>query len=355
MSGDNFIKIDDGSILIIRLSAIGDIVMATPLVDALRASYPKSRITWLVQAGFEDCINQHPGLDEVIVWPRSQWKSLWRRFQWYCLFGKAYRFIRLLRAKNFSLVIDAQGLLKSGIWAWLSGARKRIGLGSKEGSSIFMTRVIEKPEDDNKIGSEYHYLIKELGLDQSRYNMKVGLAPGDEEFAKNFIKDNKLENGYVTICPFTTRPQKHWIDDNWTDLVDKIKSEYKLDTVMLGGPGDVTAAGNLERSCSSRIFNLVGMTRLRQAAALIERATILFGVDTGLSHMGTAFQIPTVVLFGSTCPYLETDSDKTRVLYKSLECSPCRRNPTCNGDYTCMKLITSGDVIDTARELLPGI
>ena len=87
-------------------------------------------------------------------------------------------------------------------------------------------------------------------------------------------------------------------------------------------------------------------------AALIESARLLVGVDTGLTHMGTAFEIPTVAIFGSTCPYLKTDSPRTAILYKNLECSPCRRHPTCGGAYTCMRLVTVNEVMAEARRLL---
>ena len=342
------------SILIIRLSALGDIIMSSPLIPALRHRFPDARLVWMVQPEGQDLVSRNADIDETIVLPRNAWKQLWAGLQWIELIKQIFSFVRCLRRSRFDLVIDAQGLLKSGVWAWLSGARNRVGLGSKEGSSFFMSRVIEKPKGDRRIGSEYRYLIKELGLDQSSPKMKIGLAPEDEEFAERFIKENNLENGYVAICPFTTRPQKHWFDKNWRIVIDRVGRELGLPVIILGGPGDKEAARVLIDAIDHSVANMTGKTRLRQAAALIKHAKLLIGVDTGLSHMGTAFEIPTIVLFGSTCPYLETDSDKTRVIYKNLECSPCRRKPTCNGDYTCMKLITAEEVIDTARELLPN-
>src|SRR5690606_23114049 len=123
------------------------------------------------------------------------------------------------------------------------------------------------------------------------------------------------------LCPFTTRPQKHWMEERWAPLAGRLREEFGLQAVMLGGPGDRAAAARIE--AAGGVVNLAGATTLRQAAAVIRGASLLVGVDTALSHVGTAFEIPTVPLFGSTCPYRETDSPKTIVIYKKLDCSPC--------------------------------
>jgi len=89
-----------------------------------------------------------------------------------------------------------------------------------------------------------------------------------------------------------------------------------------------------------------------QSAAVIKNAALMIGVDTGLTHMGTAFMRPTVALFGSTCPYLITASPATRVLYHPFPCSPCRRSPTCSGEFPCMADITVAEVMENSVQLL---
>ena len=86
---------------------------------------------------------------------------------------------------------------------------------------------------------------------------------------------------------------------------------------------------------------------------MIKHASMLVGVDTGLTHMGIAFNVPTVALFGSTGPYTDTTRDNAVVLYHKMNCSPCRRNPTCDGDFTCMKKITIGEVMQTLARVAP--
>jgi heptosyltransferase-1 len=341
------------AVLIIRLSALGDIVMASPLVGLLRARYPEAHIAWLVQPEGRDLLEANPALDEVIVWPRGEWRRLWREFHWWQLLGEIRRFRRELRTRNFDLAIDLQGLLKSGLWTRWSGARERIGLDSKEGSALIMTRVVRETPGDKRIGSEYRCLAEALGL-TGEFRMRVVLTEADRRFARGFAERERLAAGYAVICPFTTRPQKHWVESYWPQLAHRLREELGLGTVMLGGPGDRMAATRLREAVGGAIVDAVGGTRLREAAALIEGARLLVGVDTGLTHMGTAFEIPTIAIFGSTCPYLRTDSPRTVILYKNLECSPCKRNPTCGGAYTCMRLVTVDEVMVEARRLLGG-
>ena len=156
------------------------------------------------------------------------------------------------------------------------------------------------------------------------------------------------------ICPFTTRPQKHWLEDRWGRLALAIREQLELPVVMLGGPGDRVAAARIVQGAPRAVHDLVGQTSLLEAAALIARSALMIGVDTGLSHMGIAFGRPSLLLFGSTCPYLNTTRSNARVLYHRLPCSPCRRRPSCDGDFTCMKRIAVEEVLSEARALLRG-
>lgn len=340
------------SILVIRLSAIGDIAMASPLIRLLRERYPTARLTWLVQSEGSALLEANGMLDEVLVWPLHEWRALWRAGHWWRLWREVLKFGRMLRARNFDLVLDVQGLLKSGFCAWLTGARERIGLGSKEGSGWFMTRVVPKPRGETRIGSEYRHLARVLGLDPREFSMRIALAPEDERDARDRVGRAGVGGGYAVLCPFTTRPQKHWSADAWVDLARRISAELGLRAFVLGGPNDRAAANDITSRAGATTIDVVGQTTLRQAAALIRGARLLVGVDTGLTHMGTAFGIPTLALFGSTCPYRETDSPHTVVLYKQLPCSPCYRNPTCGGAFTCMMSISVDDVVAAARPLL---
>ncbi len=336
-------------ILLIRLSAIGDIVFASPIVNALRRRYPETHIAWLTEPAQKPLLEHHPGLDEVIVWPKNEWKALWKARRFLTLWRQFRIFSAALKARDFDTAIDMQGLLKSGIWARLSGSPTRIGLGSREGSQHLMTQVIEKGGDPAMIGSEYRHLAASLGLEADPFPMVVQSDLKSNRRAEALIAANGLENGFVVICPFTTRPQKHWFDDAWQALVGKLQKEFELPVVMLGGPADRDAAQRIATGCE--VVDLTGQTTLLEANSLIARCELLIGVDTGLTHLGTAWRRPTVCLFGSTRPYLKTDSPRTRIIYHALPCSPCRRSPTCNGAFTCLREITADEVLTEAKKV----
>jgi heptosyltransferase-1 len=339
-------------ILLIRLSAIGDIVMASPLIKALRGRYPQARLAWLVQPEVRELLERNTELDQLIVWPRNDWRRLWREHRYRALWREVRAFTRQLRAFDADLAIDLQGLLKSGLWARLSGAPERIGLGSREGSQHLMTRVLPRGGDPGRISSEYLFLAEQLGLPTATFAMDIALAAEDRDFARGFMLDHDLAAGYAVLCPFTTRPQKHWFEERWVRLAPRLEAELGLKVLMLGGPGDRAAAERIAAASAGRLVDAVGQTRLRQAAALIRQARLLIGVDTGLTHMGIAFGTPTLALFGSTLPYSNTTRGNARVLYHRLPCSPCRRNPVCRGEFTCMQLISEDEVLAAARDVL---
>jgi heptosyltransferase-1 len=321
-------------------------VFATPLAHALRRTYPDAHIAWLVEAGLEGLIDADPALSEVIAWPRREWTKLWRAREFGALAQAVRTFRHALHARNFDTALDLQGLLKSGLLTRLSGARERIGLGSREGSALLMTRVIPRGGPLQRISSEHLYLAQQLGLQTAAFVPRLVVGPTAEAQALALLKTHGLKPGrFAAFAPFTTRPQKHWFEDAWQALAPLVQRSLGLAPVVLGGPADAEAA---KRLAADRAVDLAGQTSLAVAAAVIRHAGLVIGVDTGLTHMGIALDRPTIALFGSTRPYLDTCRRHARVIWLGLECSPCRRSPTCNGTFTCMRAIAPQRVLDEA-------
>jgi len=332
-------------ILVVRLSALGDVVFASPLIRSLRSRWPDSHIAWLVEPAAASLLTEHPELNEVLVWDKTRWKTLWRQRQFRQLWREVREFRTRLRQGHFDLVLDIQGLLKSAVLAWFTGARSRIGFISKEWTGPLLTHRLAKRADTRHIGSEYRGIAEDLGLSTEDFAMEVGLSETDRAVA-----DAERDKGrYAVFAPFTTRPQKHWQMAYWRQLGALIQERWGLRVVILGGPGDIEEARALV--ADTAMENLAGTLSLRESAAIIAEAELLVGVDTGLTHMGTAFERPTVALFGSTVPYRETSSPLTRIIYHDLACAPCRRKPTCNGRYECMTGIGPEEVMDVIGTL----
>ncbi|MEK8031483.1 glycosyltransferase family 9 protein [Ideonella sp. DXS29W] len=339
-------------ILVVRLSAIGDVVMASGLIPALRARWPEAHIAWLTEPTTVPLLRHNPRLDEVIPWPRAAWQQMWKERRFRDLWNAVRRFRSELRVRRFDIVLDAQGLLKSGWLGWLAGAPRRVGLLSREGSQWLMTeRVGPREGDDPRMSHEYRDLADHLGAPPGsfRLDLAVGAAPRDVARAAlaRAAVPAASDGRFVVLAPFTTRPQKHWFEDRWAALAGALRAEG-LVPVLMGGPGDREAAARIAQSAPA-VINLVGQLKLDETVAAIADAALLIGVDTGLTHMGTALGVPTVGLFGSTRPYLDTGTPRTAILYEPLDCSPCRRHPTCGGAFHCMRHWTVERVMAQAR------
>ena len=339
-------------ILIIRPSALGDVVMASPMIGAIRRAYPEGYLAWLVEPTAADLLRHHPGLSEVIEWPRGRWQDLLRRARLLALGREICRFARQLRSRSFHLALECTGLLKGRALAYLSGAPERIGFRSREPGGFLMTRLISRDPRDPRISSEYRLLMETLDLPVDPFRMEVAVAPAARERVTTLLAARGVEGRYAVLCPFTTRAQKHWLEERWAALALALEGAFGLAVVVLGGPGDRGKGSRLREMAPARLTDLTGMTTIGESAAIMERASLVIGVDTGLTHMGIAFERPTVALFGATYPYLEPGISRAVVIYHPYPCSPCRRRPTCDGRFPCMAAIEIDEVLQEARSLL---
>ena len=338
---------DVGRILVVRLSARGDVAFASPLAGALRRRYPRAHIAWVAEDGAADVIRHNPHLDEVIVLERGAWGRMLRGGRWGALAGAVADFFGALRQRRFDVAIDAQGLLRSGLVTFLSGAPVRIGLGSREGSRCLMTRVVARGGDPRAISSEYRYLAGVLGLGAGSFPMEIPRSRAEVAVVGRVIGEEGLGGGFVVVCPFTTRFYKHWPEERWSSLIREIRGRTGLGVVMLGGPADRSAADRIVQAlvpsgsggpdaATAPLVDLVGRTTLGEASAVVARCSALVGVDTGLSHMAHAYGRPAVLLFGSNTPYLDPPGPSATILHSGRACSPCRGKLTCGGRIDCM-------------------
>ena len=331
-------------VLVIRLSAIGDVVFASPLIEAIRRARPDAEVYWLAESTVAPLLKHHAGLKELLIWPRDEWRALFRRGRLWQLSREVLSFRKKLRAHQFDLVLDVQGLLKSAVLAWMTGARARIGFRSKEPTGWLLTERVPKDLEPT-ISSEYRGLAEYIGLQTDEFSMTVPLSEAALGFAER-VHDGQP---YVVFCPFTTRPQKHWPEAHWRSLAETAL-ERGWRVVVVGAPADRPRAERI--FTGQAVEDKVGACSLDESAALVSQSSLVIGVDTGLTHMGWAFSVPVIALFGSTCPYRVVPGREGEILYAELHCSPCRRRPTCGGAFDCMSALTPDAVINAAQRYL---
>ncbi|GGF61758.1 heptosyltransferase I [Alteromonas lipolytica] len=327
---------------------MGDIVMASGLPSSLKQHFDnRVTISWLVEAPYASLVANHPDVDNVITWPKQEWRKLAQAGRYLALIKAILRFRKMLKSYHFDMVVDAQGLLKSALLAIFTGARRRVGFNSKERSQWLLTEVYDKPLS-NDISSEYKFLASQFS--DTPFQLTLNLSNEDRVAAKAQLEKSGIESPYLVIAPFTTRPQKHWLLPHWHELLTTLgKAGHKI--VVLGGPADKHQAAQLTQNYAHCV-SLAGSLSITESAAVIAQCQALIGVDTGLTHIGMVYQRPTIAIFGSTRPYTQTQNPAARILYADIACAPCKRRPTCDGRFDCMQAVTPQMVQQTLEGLL---
>jgi len=336
------------SILIIRLSAIGDVVVTTPVSRALREARPDAYIGWVVERGARDVVAGNPYLDEVIVWDRKKGGLKWRD-----LAGIRAQ----LRTRRWDWAIDCQGLLRSALLARLSGARRIVGnTQAKEHADwLYHVKVPRHPTD---LSSRRRCLdlLAPLGIHSTDRRMVVEVSDADRAAGRGVLREAGVGAGqrYACLVPATTWAQKHWLEERWSELADVLRDQLGLAPIIMGGPADVPLAERIAGASHSGCGVAAGKTSLKSAAALLADAALTVAVDTGLMHASVAVGTPTVGLCGASWWHGFKDYENFELLREEMACSPCVHHPTCEGRFDCMRALTPQRVLAAARRL-PGV
>ncbi|VUD69419.1 Lipopolysaccharide heptosyltransferase 1 [Thalassocella blandensis] len=339
------------NILIIRVTAIGDIVMANPVASAIKQQNPNANISWLVDQAFTPLLKSHPHVDQLIPINTKDWQELWRKKHFWGFFKKYRELSKTLRQLKFDLVLDLQGNAFTSYAAYMTGAKQRVALGSDNINHWFVNKTISRNLGEHvQMGSEYRYLVSQLGYSDSNWRMHVPDSIEAREKAQELLSSYFEDQPYAVICPFSAHPQKNWVNAYWQQIILRIRGRYKLRTVIVGGHNGVEAGNEIAKATGA--INLAGKTSLKETAAIIRGAALLIGVDTGLTHIGHAVDTPTISLFGATSPYTYVGNDASKIIYLDRYCSPCKRHPTCNKQYQCMKDITPDIVLTAIKPLM---
>lgn len=320
-------------ILLVRLSAIGDVVVTTPAARALREAYPDAYLAWAVEPKSRGFLEGNPYLDEVIVWERDAPGGLLRS-----LAGIS----KELRARKFDWAIDFQGLLRSALLARASGARRVVGNArAREGAPLFYTDRVRKPRDPSN-RQRCLELLQPLGVQSGDRRMVVHVTTQERERASVILRAEGVEVGerYACLVPATTWDHKHWYAPRWGALADLLHQRLGLTPVLMGSPDDIPMMDEIQDHARVRCAVAAGKTSLKVAAAILERATLAVSVDTALMHASVAVGTPTVGVVGPSWWPGFQDYEGLTLVREPIHCSPCLRHPTCGGKVDCMQALT---------------
>ncbi|MDI6776690.1 MAG: glycosyltransferase family 9 protein [Syntrophales bacterium] len=337
------------NILIVKLSAIGDVVHTLPSLAALRKLYPTADITWVIEEATSDLIKEHPYLDRVIVSHRKRWIRDLKKGH----IGKTIKdirsFIKAIRGRPYDLVIDFHGLLKSAVIVLLSSGRRKLGYHSmQELSGLFLNEKI--PEDMGK-HAVFRYLdfLRYLGADMGEPEFLIPIQKENRERVEELLKTNHIDrkDGFVVVNPIAFWETKLWEEEKFARLCDLITEELKVRVIFTGS--ECEKIHRLQSLMTLPSINLGGRTTLRDLAYLYQLAALLVTTDSGPMHIAAAVGTPVVALFGPTDPSRTGPFGQGHtVIQKGLPCSPCFLKKCAT--KKCMYEITAEDVFHEVKE-----
>ncbi len=341
-------------ILIIKPSSLGDIVHALPVLAALRDAHPDAHIAWLVGDSFAPLLESHPLLDEVIRFDRARFGKMWRNPR---IFLDFWRFVAEIRRKRFDLVIDLQGLIRSGLLSFFSGAGQRFGFAdAREGARLFYSQRVRRPTSAEHAVEKNLSVARALGLKVGRPEFPLGLQPAERAAARELVAEAAgapLES-FTAVIPGARWETKRWPAERIAALIDRVHAGGLPRCVLLGGPGDRELADRVIAACDSGVIDLVGRTTLRQLAALIDLADRVVCHDSGPLHIAAALDKPTVAVFGPTNPaHTGAYSRAAVVVSHPIECAPCYRRVCPYQHHNCMRQLDVETVLAQVRGVRP--
>ncbi|MGD0020835.1 MAG: lipopolysaccharide heptosyltransferase II [Smithellaceae bacterium] len=311
------------NILIVKLSAIGDVIHTLPSLAALRRLYPDAHITWVVEEAVADLVKNHPYLDTVLISRRKSWfKDIQKGKILKPLFNLS-SLIKELRRRRYDLVIDFHGLFKSSIIVFLSKSKRKLGYDSlQELSGLFLNEKI--PEDMN-IHAVDRYLDFPRYLGAKTDNIEFILPPNDDAEVKVRLLMSKYklnDKKFIAINPVAYWKTKLWDNEKFAHLADLVNNKLKIKVVFTGSKKE-SIEGITSRMTTEGI-NLGGQTSLLDLAYFYKKAQMVITTDSGPMHLAAAVGTPVIALFGPTDPARTGPYGKEHaIITAQLSCSPC--------------------------------
>ena len=362
-------------ILLIKPSAVGDVIHTLPVVAKLRQRYPSARIDWMLTPQNAELICGHPALSNIILFQRQAYGRLWKDWSSPAdLLGM----LGSLRRTNYDLVIDLHGQFRSACFALATGSPTRIGFdrprrrvrragrkladdtfdhawqGAREMSWLAYTHRIPIPTLDAHAIDRYLWIGEMLDLPAGPPQFDLPILPESEHRIDQLLAEHGVADKPVAILtPGSVWETKRWLASGFA-AVGRHFRDAGWAVVLAGSPNDRQACRDVTEAWDGAI-NLCGNTSLAELAALMRRAGLCIANDSGPLHLAAALGTPLVAVFGPTDPvWVGPYGQMDAVVRAGVACSPCylRQLRECRFSHSCMREVTAGMVIERAELML---
>jgi len=338
--------------LLIRLSALGDVIFNLPLANILQKN--GYELHWITSEKGFDIINNNPLVDKAILAPSEKWKKQ----NFFKNFIEYFRIIKFLRSQKYDIAIDTQLLLKSAIWTAFCGAKRRIvSKSAREFAQFAGNEIIEKLSYTYDTHATKRYLKFSEYLNLESDEIIAKLPPSTQESIEKIdelIKDIDKSKPIIGIAPATTWSTKHWNKDNWKELIKRLEKDYTI--VFTGTKKDeklITYISN------NHHLSLAGKTNLLELAEFFKRCDLVISLDSGSTHLAWACENPKIISIFCSTPegfYAPVgEKNKYIALSGTLPCQPCHKKhcPIAESPNGCTYLPNVDNVLNAVYKLIP--
>lgn len=323
------------SVLIIQTAFIGDVILATPIIEKLHEYYPDTAIDFLVRKGNESLLEGHPKLREVLIWEKKKQK-----------YRHLFQLLRKIRSRHYDVIVNVHRFAASGFLTARSGAKHTIGF-DKNPFSFFYNKKIS-----HQIGDDTHEVTRNLRLIEHLTDntfVRPALYPSKKDFDHT---SHYKTTPYICIAPASIWFTKQFPAEKWVALIHKLSEHYNI--YLLGGPADHAVCESIQTTVSHpHVHNLAGQLSLLQSAALIRDARMTYTNDSAPMHLASAMNAPVVAVFCSTVPDFGfgplSEIAHIAQTAQTLACRPCglHGKKACpEGHFDCAYTIEIEELCD---------
>lgn len=333
-------------ILIVKPSSLGDVVHSLPFLDALSRRFPDAKIDWVIARGLEDILEGHPMIHRLWVIDKDTWKSIRNARD---TIREVTLLFRQLKSQAYDVVVDLQGLLRSGLITRATGSPVRIGFReAREGSTMFYTHRVAGGKAIHAV-DRYLKIAEHLGCSLS--DVCFPFPPIENASSRCLHRSSFTADDTFAVLV----PGARWITKRWPpEKFARVASLLPIRTVVIGSRSDQKIADRIVSLSRGKATSFAGMTNLKELIGILKRARFVLSNDSGPMHIAAALGVPVVALFGPTDPQRTGPYGQGHVIVRAeTSCAPCFRR-TC-ADMACMGKIMPEDVLEiiAAKRLIP--
>ena len=345
------------NVLLLQLGDIGDIVLTTPTIRAIKENYPEARISIMVRKPFGSLLLADPNLHEIAETTKIRGSALH-------ILQEYGKLIHRLRRARYDLVIDLRTGDRGAILSFLTGAPVRIGIsaGVKKQfwHEILFTKILQNltvaPPPAHPGADQSLRIVRGIGINPTDTMPRLFVSPHNQAHAKMLLEECGLmpETSWVTINPFSRWKYKEWDNKKWGEVIDWLWESHRIPSVLIGSPEELSACQEIVAGREGSTINLAGKTSLGQLAAIISMSSLHVGVDSAAPHIAAALGTPTVTIHGpSDWRGWRIVDDMHKIAASALGCVPCNRRGCDNKESSlCLEHLETNAVIDVIEQVL---